>query len=340
MTAHFLDGTEPGSAGIRDLVERALALEEGAAPRRVPGKRVISVFLNPSLRTRTSMEAACHLLGARAVVLQPGTDAWALELGDGAVMEGTTVEHVKDAVQVLSGYGHALAVRAFAGMEDPEADRADPVLSAFVEHATVPVVNLESARWHPLQGLADAATWTRHLGADLVGQPLTITWAPHPKALPTAVPHQDLLTAALLGMDVTVAHPEGFDLDPTVVNRAVDLAGRQGGAVKITHDRTAALGGARVVLAKSWGGWSGYGRREEEAAVRATLGHWRVTADDLATTRDAGFMHCLPIRRNVVADDAVLDGPNSWTIETAHRRMWTAAALLERVLGEEEPWSA
>ncbi|MFK7927163.1 MAG: N-acetylornithine carbamoyltransferase, partial [Myxococcota bacterium] len=263
-----------------------------------------------------------------------------LEFGDGAVMDGLSVEHVKDAVQVLSGYADALAVRCFAGMVDPDVDRADPVLNAFVEHASVPIVNLESARWHPLQGLADAATWTARLGEDLVGQKLTLTWAPHPKPLPTAVPNQVLMTAALLGMDVTVCHPPGFDLDPQVVASAGQLASGAGGGVTVEHDPRAALTGARVVVAKSWGGWSGYGRRDAEAEVRGGLSSWGVTPEHMALTQNAGFMHCLPIRRNVVAMDAVLDGPRSWVIETAHRRMHTAQALLEAMLAKEALWSA
>lgn len=340
MTAHFIDGCEPGADGVRGLIARALALEAGAAPRKIPNKRLISVFLNPSLRTRTSLEAACHMLGVAPIVLQPGTDAWALEFGEGAVMDGTTVEHVKDAVQVLSGYGHALAVRAFAGLKEAEADRADPILSAFCAHASVPILNLESARWHPLQGLADAATWTHHLGDDLAGKRLTLTWAPHPKALPTAVPNQVLLTASLLGMDVTIAHPEGMDLDPMVLARARVLAEQGGGQVRQTHDRGEAFTGAQVVVAKSWGGWSGYGDRRAEAVRRAGLAHWRVTPEDLWATDGAGFMHCLPIRRNVVATDGVLDGPASWVHETAHRRLWTVAAVIERMLGEGDAWSA
>lgn len=328
---HFLDGLERGPEDFRALVLRALELEGGAAPRLAAGKRLGAVFLNPSLRTRTSIEAAAGMLGIQPIVLQPGTDAWALEMGEGAVMDGLTVEHVKDAVAVLSGFVDALAVRAFAGLTDPDEDRADPVLAAFVAHSRVPVINLESARWHPLQGLADAATITHRLGQPK-GEPLVLSWAPHPKALPTAVPNQVLLTAAALGMDITVAHPEGFDLDPQVVSRAGELANAEGGAVQITHDR-AALREARVVVAKSWGGWSGYGRRDDESRRRAELSHWRVDASDLSP--GAGLMHCLPIRRNVVATDAALDGPASWVIETAHRRMWTAAALLEQMLGEE-----
>lgn len=336
----LVDTSELGTAGLEAVLRRSLALQAGAAPARLDGKRLVAVFLNPSLRTRTSLEAACGMLGVQPIVLQPGTDAWALEFGPGAVMDGTTVEHVKDAVQVLSGFGDALAVRAFAGLVDPEEDRADPIFSAFREHATVPVVNLESACWHPLQGLADAATWMAHLGDDLSGVPLTLTWAPHPKALPTAVPNQVLITAAMLGMDVTIAHPEGMDLDPHVLSRATDLGAARGGGVRITHDQREAMRGARVVVAKSWGGWSGYGDRAAEAERRARLGRWRVDVDDLAATDGAGFMHCLPVRRNVVVTDGVLDGDQSWVIETAHRRMWTALAVLEGLLGEETPWSA
>lgn len=339
MSRHFLDGSEGGSEGLKALVGRALAIERGSAPQMRRGKRIVAVFLNPSLRTRTSLEAACGRLGIQPIILQPGTDAWALEFADGAVMDGLTVEHVKDAVAVLGGYADALAVRSFASLVDADADRRDPVLSAFVEHSPVPVLNLESARWHPLQGLADAATWTHHLGDDLAGVPLTLTWAPHPKALPTAVPNQVLLTAALMGMDITVAHPDGFDLDPQVVARATTLAMANGGGIRQAHDQTAAMMGARVVVAKSWGGWSGYGRRHAEAAARQALSKWRIDAEDLKHTDNAGFMHCLPIRRNVVATDAVLDGPRSWTVETAHRRMHTAQALLEAVLGSEAPWS-
>jgi N-acetylornithine carbamoyltransferase len=262
-------------------------------------------------------------------VLQPGTDAWALEYREGVVMDGAGVEHVKDAVSVLSGFVDLLAVRAFAGLVDPEEDRADPVLAAFMRYSRVPVVNLESARWHPLQGLADAATWVKHLGPDLRGVPLTLTWAPHPKALPTAVPNQVILSAAMMGMNVTIAHPPGFGLDPLVVERSWAIATDQGGSMRITHDRDEAFRGARVVVAKSWGGWSGYGRREDEARIRKDLGAWTVDAASMAKTDDAGFMHCLPVRRNVVVRDEVIDGPRSWTTETGHRRLTTATALLE-----------
>ncbi|MFT7521566.1 MAG: N-acetylornithine carbamoyltransferase [Kiritimatiellia bacterium] len=337
---HVLDGTEIGRAGLARLVDRALALRAGATPRQFAGKRLVTLFLNPSLRTRTSMEAAASALGVYPIVLQPGKDSWALEFVDGAVMDGTSVEHVKDAVRVLSGYADVLAIRAFAGMKDPAEDLRDPILSAFAKHAKVPVINMESAMWHPLQGLADATTITQHLGPNLAGQPLTLTWAPHPKALPTAVPNQVLLTAASLGMNVTLAHPKGMDLAPSVMDRCADLAAAGGGGLQITHDQQAAMRGAKVVVAKSWGGWSGYADRDAEAARRRELAHWRVDPQDMSLTDNAGFMHCLPVRRNVVVHDDVLDSANSWVVGEAHHRMWTAMALLEAILGKELSWSA
>jgi N-acetylornithine carbamoyltransferase len=324
---HLIDGTEPGQAGVQALVDRALALRAGAEPRRRAGARVAAMFLNPSLRTRTSLEAACGLLGAQPIILSPGRDSWALELED-RVMDGAEAEHVREAAAVLSEYAHLLAVRAFAGLEDAEEDRQDRVVRSFAAHASVPVVNLESACWHPLQGLADTATWVSHFGPDLRGRRLCLTWAPHPRALPAAVPNQVLLSAALQGMEITVAHPEGFDLDPEVVSRARGLARDSGGDVTIQHHQD--LRGAQVVVAKSWSGFSGYGRRGAEAEARAGLQHWRVAASTVPS--HAGFMHCLPVRRGVVVEPAVLEGPNSWVIEEAGLRLWTAAALLEQLL--------
>ena len=330
---HLLDGTEPGAEAFRDLVQRSLALRSGAPPRAFPGKALVAVMFNASLRTRTSLEAACAALGVHPIVLHPGTDAWGWAFEDGVVMDGGAAEHVREAVPVLSSYADVLAVRSFARLQDLEEDRADPVLSAFVAHAGRPVVNLESCLWHPLQGLADAATWAAHLGDDLAGKRLCLTWAPHPRALPAAVPNQVLLTAALMGMDVTVAHPEGFELDPRIVARAEGLAAAGGGRVTVTHDQQEGMRGAQVVYAKAWSGVSGYADRDAEAARRAALGGWLVDR----TPEGAGFMHCLPVRRNVVVSDAVIDGPGSWVLEQAALRRWTALAALERILAGT-PW--
>jgi N-acetylornithine carbamoyltransferase len=286
------------------------------------------VFLDPSLRTRASLESACARLGAHAIVLRPGGDTWALETREGVVMDGAAAEHAKEAVPVLASYADVLAVRTFAGLKDREEDRADRVLSTFRGLSPIPLLNLESARWHPLQGLADQATWIRRLGRPR-GRRLVLTWAPHPRTLPQAVPNQVLLSAAGQGMDVVLAHPEGFDLEPDVVERCSALAASRGGGLTVTHDPERRFDGADVVYAKNWSGSPFYGRREEEAALRASLGAWQVRS----VPERAGFMHCLPVRRNVVVADAVLDGPSSWVQEQAAFRLWTVMAVLEDQLG-------
>lgn len=314
----LVTGIEPGVGGVRALVARALELRAGAAAHQFRGARVGAVFLAPSLRTRTSLEAACAIVGAHPIALSPGVDAWAWELRDGVVMDGAFAEHAKDAIPVLASYVDVLAVRAFAKLVDRADDLADPVLTAFSRLSSAPVLNLESARWHPLQGLADAATWVARLGEPR-GRRLVVRWAPHVKPLPQAVPNQVAAMGSLLGMDVVVAHPEGFDLEPDVMA----LPG-----VSVSHDPS--LAGADVVYAKSWGGSSFYGRREAEDALRASLvGRWRVDA----VPEGAGLMHCLPVRRNLVVADAALDGPSSWVQEQAANRLWTAIAVLERQLG-------
>ena len=333
----LIDASEAGANGLVQLCQRALDLRAGATPLDLSGKRVAALFMNPSLRTRTSLAAACHAVGAHLTTVDAGSDSWKLEFEPGAVMDADKAEHVADAAQVLSHYHDLLAVRAFAGLQDQAQDRADTVVQAFAQHAQVPFMSLESAVWHPLQGLADSATWLSHLGQGgeqpLRGRKITLTWAPHPKALGTAVGHQVALSAALLGMDLTIAHPEGFDLDPLVVQRASDMAVSAGGSLQVSHDQDDALQGAEVVVAKSWGGTSFYGNRDAETALRAQLGSWMLDADKMALTADAGFMHCLPVRRNVVVADEVIDGPNSWVQETAALRMWTAIAALEKMLG-------
>ncbi len=327
----LVDATEAGADGALALADRALALRSGAAPRSCKGRRLAAVFLNPSLRTRTSLVAACDALGVHASVLNPGSDMWRMELRDGVVMDGDAAEHVRDAVGVLSQMHDAVAVRAFASLNDRVADLSDASLTAFRAAADVPVVNLESALYHPLQGLADLATWRRHLGPSLQRRRLTLTWAPHPRALPAAVANQVLLSAAQQGMEVTVAHPEGFDLEPAILGRAQRFAGVSGGAVRVTHDLADAYDGAEVVVAKSWSGVAGYQDRAAEAQRRAAADAWRVTQAHMDRTANAGFMHCLPVRRNVVVDDAVIDGARSWVQETAGLRLWTAMAFLERL---------
>jgi N-acetylornithine carbamoyltransferase len=316
---------------VARLAERALALRNGAAPDRHPGRALGLLFLAPSLRTHASFQRAAGRLGLDLVDLQAAS-TWGLELRDDVVMDGGAAEHVREAAAVLGRYVDVLAVRVFAGFEDLAADRADLAFRAFAEHAGVPVVSMESAWWHPCQALADRVT------LDQLAVPrratLALTWAWHPKALPHAVASSTLCMATQRGMDVLLCHPEGFELHPSVVDDAARLAAENGGELRISHD-PGDVRAADVVYAKSWAGLDAWSDPEAEAARRAELRPWCVTPDRLA--HGAHFMHCLPIRRNVVATDAVLDGPASVVLEQAENRLHAQTAVLEHLLAGPRP---
>jgi N-acetylornithine carbamoyltransferase len=292
------------------------------------------VFLDPSLRTRSSMETAMFLHGGHALVLEPGKGSWALETEPGAVMDGTTVEHVTEAARVLARYADALAVRAFPKGTDWAVEREDRLIKDFARFSDKPVINLESSRRHPCQALADAMTLRERLG-DTRGKRFVLAWAWHPKALPTAVPASAALAAAQLGMEVVIARPGGFDLDPEDQALIERLAAEAGGSARLCDDLDAGLAGADAVYVKSWGSLQAFGRPEEERAWRAGLRDWRLTDRRLRATRGGRgiVMHCLPVRRNVEIDDAVLDGPNSVVVDEAENRLHAQRALLLEIMG-------
>jgi N-acetylornithine carbamoyltransferase len=317
-----------------DALRRAAVAHRGDGTRGVDAaadKSIGLIFMNPSLRTRTSMEGAAAHLGAHHTTLVPGNGSWDLEWKTGAVMNGGAAEHAKEAIGVLSRYHDALGVRVFASGTDYAADKQDALIRAIADYATVPVVNLESAWAHPCQGVSDAAMMTEHLGDDLRGKRFVLSWAPHPKALPMAVPNTALRTAARCGMDVTVARPDTHALDSDVMATAQSLAEAQGGAVAASSDQSAAVEDADVVYAKSWGGPLMYEDPEAEAEARAAQSNWHVTEELMRRTNDGAFMHCLPVRRNVVVDDAVLDGPHAAHLDQAEYRLHAQKALLEYV---------
>jgi ornithine carbamoyltransferase len=327
--------SELSSSDVEVLVARALALRRGSRAQRFPGRAIGLLFLSPSLRTQASFQRAASRLSLDTVLLNGGANGvWALETRDGAVMDGAAVEHVREAAAVLGRFVDLLAVRAFAGGTDLALDRTDPVLSGFRAHAGVPIVNMESALWHPCQALADWAT------LDMLGVPrqgkLVLTWAWHPKALPHAVPNSTLTMAAQRGMHVTLLRPQGYDLHPEVMQEAQRLAAKSGGSVRVGSDR-AELEGAHVVYAKSWGSLDCYGNAAAESALRAPLRTWRVDNSWMANARPgAHFMHCLPVRRNVVVADEVLDSRASVVIDQAENRLHAQSALLEALCIELE----
>jgi len=295
------------------------------------GKSLCLMFFNPSLRTRTSMELAGSQLGAHVTTLKAGQGTWGFEWNDGVVMDGEAAEHIQEAVGVMSRYYDAIGVRVFASGTDYEADRDEKLLHRFVRAATVPTVNLESAFYHPCQALGDAGTLSTHFNGNLKGKKFVLSWAYHPKALPMAVPNSALLMAARMGMHVTVARPEGYALDPGVMEQARTYAARQGGSVVESTDQADACRDADVIYAKAWGGPMIYADPQGEAERRKTLRDWRITQDLMAQTNKAVFMHCLPVRRNIVVDDAVLDSPNAIHLLQAEYRLHGQKAILEYV---------
>ncbi len=316
------------------VLDRAAALKTGTRPRLsndLRGKHVALLFFNPSLRTRASMEIAANDLGGHAIVLQPGKDAWPIEVRDGVVMDGEAEEHIKEAVMVLDGFCACLAVRAFPKFQDWNYDKTDPVLSAVRRWATKPVINMETIV-HPLQELALAMTMRDHFGPDLAKKKFLLTWTYHPKPLNTAVANSAAMIATRLGMDVTILRPEGYDLDPVFMGLARDNARQAGKTVTVTSDIESAYCGADFVYAKSWGSLDYFGRWPDEKPLREGLKHFIVDRAKMALTNDAFFSHCLPMRRNVKATDEVVDSTRCLMYEEANNRLHTAKALLAEIL--------
>lgn len=334
----FLALEDWGPDEIEALLALAARVKRGGIAGGLERKVLAMVFMDPSLRTRTSFETAMFLHGGHAVVLEPGKGSWALETEPGAVMDGDRVEHIVEAARVLGRYADAVGVRSFPRGSDWAVARRDAIVRDFARHCEKPVINLESARRHPCQALADAMTLREKLG-DTAGKRFVLTWAWHPKALPTAVPASAALAAARLGMEIVIARPDGYELDPedtALVRRIAQQAG--GEFVHIIDDPDDALVGADAVYVKSWGSVKLYGRPEEEAAQRAGLRDWRLTPGRLRSTRGGRgiVMHCLPVRRNVEIDDAVLDGPNSVVVDQAENRLHAQRALLLELLNGGE----
>ncbi len=317
---------------VRFLIGRALDAKRGKRLQSLAGKMLAAIFFNPSLRTRLSFQIAMDRLGGRSILVNAGSELWAIEYGDGAVMDGDTSEHVKEAARVLDRYVDALAIRAFPQFKSWDHDREDTVIRSFAREAKAPVINMESAIEHPCQGLADAVTIVERLG-ETKARPFCLSWAWHPKALPLAVPHSALLAAAHLGMEVRLACPPGYEPDPEVLGKVKALAADGGGGFETYHDQAKAIKGAQVVYAKSWASIAHWGDAEAEKAARKDLRAWQVTGKAMRTTAKGFFMHCLPVRRNVVVADEVLDGPACAVYDEAENRIWAQMAVLSAVLG-------
>jgi N-succinyl-L-ornithine transcarbamylase len=286
------------------------------------GKRVGLLFLNPSLRTRLSTQVAAQNLGMDAVVFNVDKEGWALEFAEGAIMNGTTVEHLKDAAPVLGQYFDILCIRTFPGLQNRDEDYAEKIINQFIKYAGVPVVSLESATLHPLQSLTDLITIQESIAAtQLIKKPkVVLTWAPHVKALPQCVANSfaQWATAANFA-DVIVTHPAGYELSASYTKGAT-----------IIHDQAAALEGADFVYVKNWSSYNDYGK------VFCTDPAWMLTANSLKHSNNAKVMHCLPVRRNVELSDEILDSSSSLVTKQAGNRVWAAQAVLSTILSSKK----
>jgi N-acetylornithine carbamoyltransferase len=331
----FLDLENWSPDDIEGLLDLAAQVKRGEVQGGLEKKVLAMVLLDPSLQTRTSFETAMFLHGGHAIVLEPGKESWPLETEPGAIMEGASGEHLVEVARVLGRYTHAVGVRALPRGRDWATARQDAVIKDFARFCDKPVINLESARRHPCQALADAMTLRERLGR-VEGKRFVLTWAWHPKPLPTSVPVSAALAAARLGMEIVIARPEGYELDPedtALIRRTAQAAG--GEFVHISDDPDDALVGADAVYVRSWGSVKLYGNPEQEAEARAGLRDWRLTSSRLRSTRGGKgvVMHCLPVRRNVEIDDQVLDGPNSAVVDQAENRLHAQRALLLELMG-------
>ncbi|HSP62311.1 MAG TPA: N-acetylornithine carbamoyltransferase [Pyrinomonadaceae bacterium] len=335
MQRSFLTTSDRAREQLNELIEVARRFKQGDDQSKVlAGRSVALVFFNPSLRTRASLQVGIYELGGNAVVLEPGGTSWTLEHREGAVMDTDKTEHVAEFVRVLGRYCAAIGVRTFATMKNWEEERTDPILNAFAKYSDVPIINLESAMHHPCQALADMMTIREKLGAG--PKKVLLTWAWHPKPLPMAVPNSFALASAQMGHDLVIAHPRGYELDEELMEEIRRQAAGAEGSVSLTNDIDGAFAGAEVVYAKSWGSKDFYGAPEKDIAERAQYrAKWIVDEAKMARTNSAIFMHCLPVRRNVIVTDGVIDSAASVVIDEAENRLHVQKAILAQLLGEE-----
>ena len=274
------------------------------------GKTLCMLFFNNSLRTRLSTQKAAMNLGMEVMAMHFGKEGWALEFEDGTVMNRGTSEHIKEAAQVVSQFCDIIAIRAFAGLTDKKKDEAEEVLNGFKKYASVPIINLESSVGHPLQALADAITLAEH--TTIKKPKVVLSWSPHPKALPHAVANSFIAMMKLQDVEFMITHPKGYELNPKNTE-----------GIPIEYDQTKALENADFVYVKNWCSYREYGK------VLNQNPDWMMTKDKLGKAK---FMHCLPVRRNVVVEDAVLDNDQSLVIQQANNRTYAAQLVLKKIL--------
>ena len=302
---------------IDALVQKALHYKSDPFTDQQLGKnkRIGCLFLNPSMRTRLSTQIAAGQLVMEAIVFNVGSEGWSLEFGEGAIMNGTTVEHVKDAAPIMGAYFDILAIRTFPSLENREEDYSELFISQFIKYAGIPVVSLESATMHPLQSLTDVITITETFREKRKPK-IVLTWAPHIKALPQCVANSFAEWINAWGRaDFVITHPAGYELDK-----------KFSGNAPIIHEQDEAIKDADFIYVKNWSSYNDYGK------VLSSDPSWMLTLDKLKKTNDAKVMHCLPVRRNIELSDEVLDSASSIITRQASNRVWAAQAVLSEIL--------
>ncbi len=311
---------------VSDIGDLTAALQEAKQVKANPfawkalgqDKTIILIFFNSSLRTRLSSQKAALNLGMNPIVLNVGADSWKLETQMGVVMDGDKSEHLKEAIPVIGSYCDIIGVRSFAGLSDREFDYAETILSQFIEYSGKPVISLESATVHPCQAFADLITIEEY--KTKARPKVVMTWAPHPKALPQAVPNSFAEWMNAADVDFVITHPEGYELDPRFVGNA-----------KVEYDQMKALEGADFVYAKNWS-CPGVTNPADYGKILSKDMGWVVDERHMAVTNNAYFMHCLPVRRNMIVSDGVIDSPRSIVIPEAANRVVSAQVVMKRML--------
>jgi N-succinyl-L-ornithine transcarbamylase len=306
---------------ISALIKQALTYKSSPRKDELLGKnkRLGCLFLNPSMRTRLSTQVAAQQLGMECVVFNIGSEGWAMEFEDGAVMNGTTAEHVKDAAPILGNYFDILAIRTFPSLKNKDADYSEHVIHQFIKYAGIPVLSLETATLHPLQSLTDLITIEENISANFSSTrkpKIVLTWAPHVKSLPQCVANSFAQWINAWGKaDFTIVHPEGYELSEEFTRGAT-----------ISNNQEEALQHADFIYVKNWSSYNDYGN------TPAYEGDWMLTLEKLKSTNQAKVMHCLPVRRNVELSDEILDSEHSLVTQQAANRVWAAQAVIANLL--------
>jgi len=302
----------------KKIVEEAIQLKSNPNQLEDIGKNksIGLLFFNPSLRTRISTQKASMILGLKTFVMNFNSEGWQLEFENNTIMSEDKAEHVKDAAKVLSEYCDIIAIRKFADLNNKIDDEKEIVLSSFLKYSTVPILNLESSTFHPLQGLADAITI--HETKNKARPKIVLSWAPHPKSLPHAVPNSFIKMAKKNNFELIISNPIGYDLNPEITK-----------GINIIHDQKEAFINADFIYAKNWSSYENYGK------VLINDSSWKIDKNKMSLTNNAKFMHCLPVRRNVVVDDNVIDSENSLVISQAENRIYSALIILKKLIENE-----